>query len=130
MIDIATLTGAVLMSLGSIGGAAMFNNKNLRAKLLTAAAQSGEPMWELPLWPEFEKEINSSVADLKNITSPGVKAGTITAGIFLKAFVGKTPWCHLDIAGTGWDCKALGFPQRGGSGFAVRTLSQVCLDWS
>jgi leucyl aminopeptidase len=130
MVDVATLTGAVLMSLGSIGSAAMFNNKKVRTHLLTAAQKTGEPMWELPLWPEFEKEIKSSVADLKNITSAGVKAGTITAGIFLKAFVGKTPWCHLDIAGTGWKCQALGFPKNGGSAFGVRTLSELCLKWS
>ena len=77
---------------------------------------------------EFEKEILSSIADLKNITASGVKAGSITAGVFLKAFVGDTPWCHLDIAGTAWNCQALGFPTKGGSAFGVRSLVHFCME--
>ena len=129
MINTATLTGAVLMALGSIGSALMSNNQNLADFILQTSQKVGEPFWQLPLWPEFDKEVKSSIADLKNITSSNVKAGTITAGTFLKEFVGNTPWCHLDIAGTGWDCKATGFPNSGATAFGMRTLVQACLDW-
>ena len=129
MINTATLTCAVLMTLGSIGSALMSNNQNLADFILQTSQKVGEPFWQLPLWPEFDKEVKSSIADLKNITSSNVKAGTITAGTFLKEFVGNTPWCHLDIAGTGWDCKATGFPNSGATAFGMRTLVQACLDW-
>ena len=129
IIDVATLTGAVLMSLGSLGSAVMSNEQKAARYVLDVGEKIGEPLWQLPLWPELRGEIKSKVADLKNIVSPGVKAGTISAGTFLSEFVGEYPWVHIDIAGTGWNCKATGYPKIGGSGFIVKTLAQACLSF-
>lgn len=126
MVDIATLTGAVLIGLGSAGCGLMTNDEQFGDLVLKVAAQVGEPAWKLPMWPELEKETASDIADLKNIASPDVRAGTIMGAMFLKDFVGDSKWVHLDIAGTGWSCKATGFPQKGGSGFGVRLLTQIC----
>ncbi len=129
IVDVATLTGAVLFGLGTIGAAVMSNKENLCQYLLAKSKEEGEPLWQLPMWPELDQELKSDYADLKNITNPSVKAGSITAAVFLKQFVGDTPWAHLDIAGTGWDCKATGFPKNGACAFSLRTLAKACLDW-
>lgn len=129
MIDVATLTGAVLVSLGSSGAGVMSNQQKAADYVLKVGKQSGEPLWQLPLWPELVKEIKSDFADYKNIVSPSVKAGTIAAGTFLKEFVGNTPWVHIDIAGTAWNCKVSGYPTSGASGFIVKTLANSCLQF-
>ena len=129
VVDVATLTGAVLFGLGTIGAAVMSNQEKFCRYLEEKSHEQGEPLWQLPLWPELDQELKSDFADLKNITSPAVKAGSITAAVFLKQFVGETTWAHLDIAGTGWDCKATGFPKSGACAFSMRTLSKACLDW-
>ena len=129
LLDLATLTGACVMALGHVGSALMSNDDQMASAVLSAAASAGEPMWRLPLWPEFDKEMKSDVADLKNISGPSTGAGTITASAFLQNFVGTTPWTHLDIAGTAWDCKATGQPSKGGSGFGLRTVVNTCLYW-
>jgi leucyl aminopeptidase len=126
MVDVATLTGACLVALGSVGSAVMGNNREFVNKLIKVSKQCGEPLWELPLWPELQKELVSKYADLKNIAGPQVQAGTVTAGWFLREFVGSIPWCHLDIAGTGWNCKATGYPNQGGSAYSLRTLVKLC----
>ena len=130
MIDIATLTGAVLMALGTVGAALMSNDDGLAEHVLKAAAERGEPFWQLPLWPEFEAETKGAVADLNNIAKPNVKAGTIMGAMFLKEFVGTTKWAHLDIAGTGWNCKATGFPASGGCAFGLRTMVESVLRYN
>ena len=79
--------------------------------------------------PELDQELKSDFADLKNIVNPSVRAGSITAAVFLKQFVGETPWAHIDIAGTGWDCKATGFPTKGSCAFSIRTMINACLGW-
>ena len=127
--DAATLTGAVLFALGSVGAAVCGNKQALTDYFLKVAKQEGEPLWQLPLWPEFAKEVRSDIADLKNIAASNVRAGTIMGAAFLQEFVEKTPWVHLDIAGTGWDCKATGYPSKAASAYAVRTLSAACLNW-
>jgi leucyl aminopeptidase len=126
VVDIATLTGAVLMALGCVGSAVLTNNQDAVQRVLGAAAKVGEPLWQLPLWPELEKEVKGEIADLKNIAKGSVKAGTIMGGMFLKEFVGDTPWAHLDIAGTGWNCQATGYPASGGSAAGLRTLIAIC----
>ena len=117
------------MALGSVGSACMSNDQAFADFVMSSGNKSGEPLWQLPLWPEFNKEVKSEFADLKNIAGPSVKAGTIMGGAFLQEFVGETKWLHLDIAGTGWGCTATGFPSHGGSGFGVRTLSSACMNW-
>ena len=126
VIDIATLTGAVLMALGCVGAALMANDQQTAQFMLKTADALGEPLWQLPLWPELEKETKGETADLKNIAKSSVKAGTIIGGLFLKEFVGDTKWAHVDIAGTGWNCQALGYPAGGGAAFGLRTLVGAC----
>lgn len=126
VVDIATLTGAVLMALGCVGSALMTNDQATADRVLKAAESMGEPMWQLPMWAEMEKETKGDVADLKNIAKSSVKGGTIMGGMFLKEFVGDAKWVHLDIAGTGWNCQATGYPAGGGSAFGLRTLVAAC----
>ena len=100
MIDFATLTGAVLVALGNRATGLMGNDENLIDRIKKSSEVTGEKVWELPLWDEYSKDIKGKYADIQNLGKAG--AGTITAGAFLKEFVGGTPWCHLDIAGTAW----------------------------
>ncbi len=129
MIDIATLTGAVIIALGHAGAGLMTNSQPLSTHLLRVSEKMGEPLWHLPLWPEHDKEIKSSVADYKNTTTDSVGGRALSAGSFLKAFVGDIPWAHLDIAGTAWDCKSTGYSSTGSSGFGLKTLTQACYDF-
>ena len=126
IIDIATLTGAVIYALGQNGGGLMSNDHKSAERVLKCSSTAGEPLWQLPLWPELKKEVKGAYSDLQNITAPNVRAGTITAAWFLEGFVSKTPWVHLDVAGTAWDCKATGYPDRGSCAFGLRTMAEVC----
>lgn len=127
MVDIATLTGAVLMALGSAGAAVMSNDQKTAEFLLKMANDTGEPLWQLPLWPELEKETKGETADLNNIAKSNVKAGSIIGGMFLKEFVGDRHWAHLDVAGTAYNSKATGFPSSGGAAYGVRLMVEACL---
>ena len=128
IINTATLTGACLVALGSVGAALMAHHKPWKEYVQKMADGEGEPLWELPLWQDLSKAMDSPVADLKNIAAPSVRAGTIAAGIFLSKFVEeKTPWAHIDIAGVGWDCQSLGYPQKGASGYGVDFIAQAAL---
>jgi len=120
VVDIATLTGAVVMALGSTHAAVVANDDDLAAALAAAGAESGELVWRLPLHDEYRKLMKGTVADLSNLAAKR-EAGTITAACFLEEFVGETPWAHIDIAGTAWD---LGRPYaaKGASGYGVRLL--------
>ncbi|MBE3595819.1 MAG: leucyl aminopeptidase [Hydrogenibacillus sp.] len=123
IVDLATLTGAVLVALGTQTTGAMTNDAAWWAKLERAAARAGERVWLLPSFDVYLEQIKSPVADLKN--SGGRNAGTITAGMFLKAFVEETPWVHLDIAGTAWEEKGTALTPKGASGVMVRTLVEL-----
>lgn len=124
MLDVATLTGACLYALGRVGAALMSTEDSLAQYLLKGAAAVGEPLWQLPLWQDLSKCMASSVADVKNISSAQVKAGTITAGIFLSKFVDDDlPWAHFDIAGTGYNSLAYGYPSKGASAYGVEVLA-------
>ena len=121
MIDFATLTGAVLVALGNRASGLMGNDEKLINKIKKSSEASGEKVWELPLWPEYSKDIKGKYADIQNLGKAG--AGTITAGAFLKEFVGDTPWCHLDIAGTAWGPTEPSYqPKVGATGVAVRMI--------
>ena len=128
IVNVATLTGACLVALGSVGAAVISKKQNVADHLLEVSRETGEPLWQLPLWDELVKEIKGDFSDYKNLTSPAVKAGTITAGAFLSEFVGDANWAHLDIAGTGWNCAATGYAKKGGSGYGVDLLATACLN--
>ena len=129
-VNIATLTGAVLMALGTAGSALLTNDQDSADHVLKTARHVGEPMWQLPIWPELEKETKGDTADYNNIAKPNVKAGTIMGAAFLREFVGERKWVHLDIAGTGWNTKATGYPSSGGSAWGLRTMAELCLRWN
>ncbi len=127
IIDLATLTGAVIIALGNDIAALMTDNDKLNKKLTTASKLSGEKIWPLPLEKTYQEHIKSEVADIKNIGKKGA-AGTISAGLFLKEFIKNTPWAHLDIAGPAWnETKHPLNQQIGGSGFGVRLLLEYIL---
>jgi len=128
VVDIATLTGAVMIALGSSHAALVANDEELAAAVEEAGRETGELVWRLPLHPEYKALMKGTVADLTN-AAPKRKAGTITAASFLEEFVGETPWAHVDIAGTAWD---VGRPYTGNdaSGFGVRLLTALARELS
>ncbi len=120
VIDLATLTGAVIIGLGHHYIGVLSNDDNLCEELMTAAARAGEKQWRLPLDELYAKQLESQIADIKN--TGGRPAGTITAAEYLHKFVGKTPWVHLDIAGTAWNYTEKSYIPKGPSGVGTRTL--------
>jgi leucyl aminopeptidase len=127
MIDLATLTGAIIIALGHDYAGLFSNNDGLSEKLLEAGKAEREPLWRLPLPAAYEKQIESPIADMKNIG--GRPAGSITAGLFLQKFVNGLPWAHLDIASTAWK-KPSSDPTvpDGAVGFGVRLLNRLVAD--
>jgi leucyl aminopeptidase len=123
IVDLATLTGAVLTALGSTYAAVISNDDDLAAEVEKAGTTTGELTWRLPLHPEYKELTRGTVADLVN-ASPKRKAGTIYAGSFLEEFVGDTPWAHVDIAGTAWDV-GRAYTGNDASGFGVRLLVAI-----
>ncbi|RMF93278.1 MAG: hypothetical protein D6734_10510, partial [Candidatus Schekmanbacteria bacterium] len=122
--DIATLTGACIVALGNCAMGVMGNNEKLIEIIKEASSLSYERVWELPLWDDYKEDIKSDIADIKNIGSGS--AGTIIGGIFLKEFVDeKTPWAHLDIAGTCWNEKKHDYFQKGPTGSGVRLMVEM-----
>jgi leucyl aminopeptidase len=123
IVDIATLTGAVMIALGSTYAALISNDEELAGEVEDAGRETGELVWRLPLHPEYKALTKGTVADLTNAAAKR-KAGTIYAGSFLEEFVGETPWAHVDIAGTAWD---VGRPYTGNdaSGYGVRLLTAL-----
>ncbi len=124
IVDLATLTGAILVSLGSDVAGLFSNDDALSENLLEAATSSGEPLWRMPMPEQYEKGIDSNVADMKNI-GPRF-GGSITAALFIQRFVNKVPWAHLDIAGTAWKTGSTAptIP-NGATGFGVRLLDRL-----
>ena len=126
MINLATLTGAILIALGKEYAGLFSNDDKLSAQLSTAGHATQEKVWRLPLAPEYDKLIDSDIADMKNIG--GRLAGSITAGQFLQRFVNDVPWAHLDVAGTAMDSKKTPINQSWGGGWGVRLLDQLVRD--
>ncbi len=124
IVDIATLTGGCAVAFGDVTAAVMGNDQETINKLLAAANQTGERMWQLPLFEEYEEKIKSDVADIKN--SAGRLASPITAGIFLKEFVQDAKWLHIDIASKEFAEKDRFYQPKGATGFGVRTLFEFC----
>ena len=124
--DFATLTGAVLVALGHIATGIMGTNEKLIEKVKKSSAKTGEKVWEFPLWKEYCEQVESKIADVKNIGAP-MQAGTIAGGAFLKEFVGEDiPWVHFDIAGTAWGEKEKPYgPKAGATGNVIRLVLDV-----
>lgn len=129
MIDLATLTGACVVALGSVCAGVMGKDKKLVSHLIDSGNFTGERLWELPFFQEYHEQVKSEIADVRNLGIFRREAGAITAGAFLSAFVDKTPWAHLDIAGTSWSDLDLEYVRKGGTGFGVRLLVHALENW-
>ncbi len=128
IIDIATLTGASLITLGYIGTPFISTDEKLSEKIKNASKKSLEKVWELPLWPEYEENIKSDVADIKNISEEG-DAGVIIGATFLKNFVNEVPWAHIDIGTTVWSKADKGILTKGATGATVRLMMEMLREW-
>lgn len=126
MINLATLTGAIMVALGKSHAGLFSNDDELAARISSAGVATAEKVWRMPLGPEYDKLIDSKNADMKNIG--GRFGGAITAAQFLKRFVGDTPWAHLDVAGTAMGSESNEINRSWGSGFGVRLLDRLIRD--
>jgi len=125
LVDLATLTGACHIALGSLYSGAFTNDQALMEKVLQAASRAGEHIWQMPMPEEYKEQIKSDIADVKN--SGERYGGAITAALFLAEFVDNTPWVHLDVAGTASSNKEGGYTVKGATGAGVRTLVELAL---
>jgi leucyl aminopeptidase len=123
VVDLATLTGAVIVALGSTYAGLMSNDDELAARIEAAGERSGEIVWRLPLHEEYSELLKGKYGDLDNAPEAR-KAGTIIGGAFLSNFVGEVPWAHLDIAGSAWDLDRE-YVGKGASGYGVRLLVEL-----
>ncbi len=122
LVDVATLTGACVVALGKLT-TGLFATSGWSEQLTSAAQRAGERLWPMPLFEEYRELLKSEIADM--INSPGRPAGAITAAMFLKEFVGTSPWAHLDIAGTAWSDEARAWSAKGATGVMIRTLVEL-----
>jgi leucyl aminopeptidase len=123
LVDVATLTGAVVVALGKITTGLYGTPQQWVDHVRAAAERAGEKVWPMPLFEDYRETLNSEIADMLN--SPGRPAGSITAAMFLKEFAGDGPWAHLDIAGTAWAEDAKSWQPKGATGVIIRTLIEV-----
>jgi leucyl aminopeptidase len=128
IVDIATLTGACMRALGTRIAGVMGNDDPLIGQVKTAADRVDEPVWQLPLARRYRAELDSTVADIKNLG--GANGGAIHAALFLAEFVGDRPWAHLDIAGTAQTESATGWQTPGCSGFGARLLVDLAMNFA
>jgi leucyl aminopeptidase len=127
MVDLATLTGAILVALGTENAGLFSNNDELSEHLFKAGKKEGEPVWRMPLGEGYDRQVKSKLADMKNIGGPN--AGSITAAQILQKFVNKVPWAHLDIAGVAWqDGEQKPLIPSWGTGWGVRMLNRLVAD--
>jgi leucyl aminopeptidase len=127
IVDLATLTGAIIVGLGHHNGGLFATDDALADGLTSAGKLVGEPVWRMPLGEEYDKALKSQIADMKNVG--GRDGGSITAAQFLKRFIEDgTPWAHLDIAGMAWSSDAKPTVPKGGTGYGVRLLDQLVAD--
>jgi leucyl aminopeptidase len=124
IVDMATLTGAVIVALGDLNTGIMGNDQGLVDEIIACGKEAGENFWQLPVSKEYSKQIKSDIADIKNI-GPRGKAGTIMGAVFIQEFIDKAKWAHLDIAGTAWADAAKPHQAKGPTGVAIRTLLRL-----
>jgi len=127
ILDIATLTSAIKIALGTICAGVFGNHEKLKTQMIQAGQKTGERVWELPLWNDYQELIKSDLADIKNVG--GKPAGAIIAARFLRNFVGDHPWVHVDIAGVDFSEKERPYVPKGATGFGARLLLQFLRDW-
>jgi leucyl aminopeptidase len=127
MVDLATLTGAIMVALGTEHAGLFSNNDELAERLSKVGQETGERVWRMPLGPEYDKQIDSQFADMKNTGTRN--GGSITAAQFLQRFVDGTPWAHLDIAGTAMGAPKTDINQSWGSGYGVRLLERLVAEY-
>ncbi|RLG77453.1 MAG: leucyl aminopeptidase, partial [Thermoprotei archaeon] len=130
IIDLATLTGSIIVALGNQGAGLFTNNEDLKNKLLRVAEETGERVWPMPLWKEFYEDLKSDFADIKNL-GIGRAGGAIAAAAFLSKFVEKTKWAHLDIAGTAWvqeEGPRKPYYPKGATGYSIRLVLKYLKD--
>ncbi len=124
IIDMATLTGAVIIALGDVHTAVLGNDQDLVNEIIECGSEVGETYWQLPIGREYSKGIKSDIADIKNI-GPSRKAGTIVGAVFIQEFIDKAKWAHLDIAGTAWNDGEKPHQAKGPTAVAVRTIVKM-----
>lgn len=124
IVDMATLTGAVIIALGDVNTGILGNDNDFVNEIIACGKETGENFWQLPVGKEYSKAIKSDIADIKNI-GPGRKAGTIIGAVFIQEFVDKAKWAHLDIAGTAWADNERPHQAKGPTGVAIRTLLKL-----
>jgi len=127
LVDAATLTGAIVVALGTVNIGVFTNNDAMLGKVMAAGKAEAEKMWQMPLDDEYKELLKNSFADLGNIG--GRAGGSISAAWFLREFVGDTPWVHLDIAGTAWNDDAKPSMAKGPTGVGVRSFVRLASDW-
>ncbi len=127
IVDLATLTGAIIVALADVHAGLFSNNDKLSKQIEESGKKTGETVWRLPVSTQYDEMINSDIADMKNVGS-GRGAGSTTAAQFLHRFIGKTPWVHLDIAGVAWRGKGNPLAVKGASGYGVKLLNQLVAD--
>ncbi len=130
IVDIATLTGTIFYVLGESAAGLFSNDQSLAGRIQRAAAATGERVWQLPLFPEFRKHLESDIADIRNVSAQKTGAGASKAAAFLSEFVKGFKWAHLDIAGVAAPQKGNALIPKGSSGWGVRLLLQLCRDWT
>lgn len=128
VIDLATLTGAIIVSLGTYQAGLFSNDEELAERIIAAGKAVGEPAWRMPLGEKYDKDLDSEVADMKNIGKDR-EAGSIVAAQFLQRFIKETPWAHIDIAGMAWTKKDRPLIPTGATGFGVRLLDRLIADY-
>jgi len=126
MVNLATLTGAMIVALGHEHAGLFSNNDELAENLIAAGKATGERLWRMPLDEAYDRQIKSDIADMKNVG--GRPGGAITAAQFLQRFVNNVPWAHLDIAGTAWASKDSPVTPKGATAFGVRLLERMVAD--
>jgi leucyl aminopeptidase len=127
MIDLATLTGAIVVALGHEQAGVFSPDDDFAQKIIAAGATVGERLWRMPLGDDYAKHIKSEIADIKNV-GRAREAGATAGAVFLQRFVGDTLWAHLDIAGTAWSKRDLPLAAKGPTGFGIRLLDRLIAD--
>lgn len=130
IIDIATLTNAVVVALGYSAAGLISSDDKLKEALKKAGEETHERVWELPLWEEFREAVKGELADVRNLgKGKGYEGGAIVGGTFIENFIKKTPWAHLDIGGTGWFVESSDYIPKDGTGFGVRLFINFLENW-